>query len=61
MSSLWIRFVTRPVESPAESCVSCDEPVGERWDPDKNLCARCALDAELFDRDSRRERGPAAV
>ena len=39
-----------------EQCEQCEEPITERWDEDKRRCARCSLDAELFDREERRQR-----
>jgi hypothetical protein len=38
----------------------CPNVVFEPWEETGALCARCALEGELFDRESRRERAFAA-
>jgi hypothetical protein len=34
----------------------CTNPLVDVWEETETLCGRCALETELFDRDSRRER-----
>lgn len=52
----WIRVTPRSVARPVESCLHCQAPIDERWEPAERLCASCALESDLFDRDNRRER-----
>jgi len=54
MPQPWIRFVSPALMPAKEPCARCDEPIVERWDPERDLCARCALESDLFDRDARR-------
>jgi hypothetical protein len=47
---------TTPVATPpaATRCLRCEKPIKERWeDPSVPICASCALELELFDRESR--------
>lgn len=37
----------------ATHCLRCEDRIQERWDPAKPLCAKCALEEELFDREAR--------
>ena len=37
-------------------CANCNEPIHEDWDPSARRCAKCALDNDCWDRDSRMER-----
>jgi hypothetical protein len=55
MTQPWIRVTPRAVNF-VEYCEQCEEPIAERWDESKRRCARCSLDAELFDREERRLR-----
>lgn len=52
----WIRFVSPALMPAKEPCSRCDEPIAERWDAERDLCARCALESDLFERDARHTR-----
>jgi hypothetical protein len=34
-------------------CLRCEKRIQERWDPTEAICANCALERELFERESR--------
>lgn len=37
----------------ATHCLRCENLIKERWEPTEPICANCALERELFDRESR--------
>ena len=39
----------------ATHCLRCEKVIQERWDPSEAVCASCALEYQLFDRESRFE------
>ena len=34
-------------------CLRCENRIQERWDPREPICANCALERELFEREER--------
>lgn len=48
----------QPPLVPAPLCASpgCRNLVLERWEESGRFCAKCAIEADLYDRESRRER-----
>jgi len=44
----------RPTVETASRCLRCEQAIKDPWkDPGVPICATCALEAELFDRESR--------
>ena len=52
------RFTARGPDQPddAPRCGQCGDPLSETWLDSPGLCLRCALEADLFDREARWER-----
>lgn len=40
-------------KSPALHCQRCEQLIKEQWNPNEPLCANCALEQELFEREMR--------
>ena len=45
------------IPAPLPRCArpGCPNPVREPWEETGSLCARCAIEGELYDREARRE------
>ena len=46
-----------PIPDPLPRCArpGCPNPVREPWEETGSLCARCAIEGELYDREARHE------